>query len=574
MTQMPSSTLPRLYGAKRIGQGILATSFILFFSPSCPPPSAFGQGPPPHSHNWVVDTPVTKPGVAITGYYFKPEQIIPVGGSNQGDRDKCTGTGVCSLYGYSNQDCKWTAWSDGGAGGQFGRMNASGQFETCAADLVSVYKCPLQPAVVSITLTMDDITNNPAKPGADDPPVTSDPRKITVWDFTVEGPDASWRPTGGDNGNTTTLNIEIKPETNHEGASMGCKLHVQMTSSNYPGICTNGVNTTLTASRMDYAFEPQANWAISDNGDQKNVVADLYNFVTSASLTVKSYDYGGAATVVVTATAGPLANETARDKRQPVTSATRTQCPIPVDVDGDSIADGLDSNTVKNTDENGMTGAKRDDETIYTGNTNKGDGLTDYDEYRGFVDANGSWTSTSRTDADVFIYDQNSLGTGNFSATGLTPHVYGGTDIPHVAGVINHYSPSQVVAQKRILLRDGGTSPNSPSEFGHRYPDPPGHGPPSTTTECIVYTTTINSWINDPMNGFTGDLGALETKLKTQTITHELAHSLDIRHHSPVGGTPLTCVMPYPTTTSLPVAGNHTNFCTTYPHLGTHMKLR
>jgi hypothetical protein len=98
------------------------------------------------------------------------------------------------------------AWSDNGAGGQFGKIGQDGAFhkypEECSAPEVSRYKTPTDPQVVSLQVTMDDQPWD-WEPGsgqlvqtADDPQQVSPPTKITVWDFTIEGPDAGWRPRG------------------------------------------------------------------------------------------------------------------------------------------------------------------------------------------------------------------------------------------------------------------------------------------------------------------------------------------------------------------------------------------
>lgn len=151
-----------------------------------------GGGIPPHVHNWSVNPALTA-GVQVGKSYPVVNEVITVGGGMGPEMDTCqTYTPPCSFPNNqaANQVVRVT-WSDGGAGGTFGKM-VNGQFQGgCPASEVTHYKCPPNPGNVTITVTVDDVPRavDPATQQviatADDAQATSNPgATIHVWAVT------------------------------------------------------------------------------------------------------------------------------------------------------------------------------------------------------------------------------------------------------------------------------------------------------------------------------------------------------------------------------------------------------
>ncbi len=227
---------------------IAAGAFLI----SRPRPTVAQYGGGSHTHNWSAEPLLVKPTLAVNPKYWRVGKVVPlnVTPATPNDYDTCQIlTPMCPFTGgTAGNTVEKTQWSDGVAGGQFGKM-VGDQFQTCPAKDVTHYKTPDTPQVVSITVTWDDVatatepnTNPPQTINtADDPAKTSDPEKFTVWDFTIEGPAAGWRPQGGAQPNSATLALQIRPAADHQTPPMpmNATVEVALASSRVPGYCMN-----------------------------------------------------------------------------------------------------------------------------------------------------------------------------------------------------------------------------------------------------------------------------------------------------------------------------------------------
>lgn len=295
---------------------------------------------------------------------------------------------------------------------------------------------------------------------------------------------------------------------------------------------------------------------------------------TSMSRTVLCYDYGGWTTVTAEAYFAevPITGQTmARDAAHPDREFIR----LPVDEDEDHIADGLDNDTAS-ADKDGFSGVldtARDTEALRAGNPHKGDGFSRYEEYRGIL-IGGAWRPLDQAAAEVFVEVRDGLGLGYFHKTGLIIIECGATDTD-AAGVVNCFTApaTAVVNQKRILLRDGGTYTGPPPEEGYVICGETVGGPgiPSVITECKVFTTTIDTWVerNTPPAEWT----LLKARIREIAVSHELGHAVSMTHHPKAGS--FGCVMRYWRYPEVKTPTNYSDYCTSSPgEVLTEMRLR
>jgi hypothetical protein len=204
---------------------------------------------------------------------------------------------------------------------------------------------------------------------------------------------------------------------------------------------------------------------------------------------------------------------------------------IPRDDNGNNIADGADQDKLKD-------GSKalpdKDEDDVPHSTNHKGDGLTNYEEYRGFIVKEGNAKKHKRTDInnkDVFIHDVNDLKTGNFSASGLTVHRIPGPEFYN--GDSNHDNEDKPKPDDRQIINFNRTSHSGGDQHGLRLKDK------SFAGNTLGYTYAPLGDENWPTYPKFCNLVAVDrTKLLTmvagrlaKTITHELGHAVHIVHH-------------------------------------------
>ena len=161
------------------------------------------------------------------------------------DKDYCTCTdGVCSLnHEASEYQGTVVDWTDGDAGGEFGKYDAQSQWvpmgENCTAAQVTHYKAPDMPGVITVKCQVNDNPNAPLPPGGppgpwadDDPACSSKEVDVTVYEFDISDTDDEWLPLGGTEDNSTTYTARIRPTTDHNSASMAKVITFTLASTN------------------------------------------------------------------------------------------------------------------------------------------------------------------------------------------------------------------------------------------------------------------------------------------------------------------------------------------------------
>ena len=196
---------------------------------------------------------------------------------------------------------------------------------------------------------------------------------------------------------------------------------------------------------------------------------------------------------------------------------------VPYDLDGNHIADFWE-------EENGVKGAPADedkDDTPAGDGARSGDGLTIYEEYRGFMVA-GKQIRTNPKVMDLFLSDQ----TGGMAAAGV--------QLFHTISQIKVHDQltADELGESRVVNRNHDKGPHGVDQHGIPIikgdantdaeaiaaDDKKGFGPPVMTTH-----------INLPIGGKYGRaaIGALDKSAEDNisTVAHELGHCVGIRHH-------------------------------------------
>jgi len=338
------------------------------------------------------------------------------------------------------------------------------------------YRCPDKPGVISLTFKFDDIpkANDPEKPQRlnpidtfDDNPATSDPVKLTVWDFTIEDCKDDWIPVFSTS-NPISFHLQIKPEADHKGNSLASQIICWLFSSQEREVCKNMRLVDLTGNPdaswqyyWDLQFsEIQSNFYIfTSNVDEghpagpsnqpKRDIAISKQPVTDTTLDVFCYDYGAYGLLVAFAQipyvgessagnpdlswprgvvpsgvelpSGVIFARVVKIKNGEVIPKYRSdgspkfEVVIPIDENKNFIADAWQYD---NKDLYGNKDPKATDD-----NDNQpawgtiGDGISAYDEYRGFFLVNMQHIRTNPLVKDVFVVSN--LGVGYFYQTGL-----------------------------------------------------------------------------------------------------------------------------------------------------------
>ena len=359
--------------------------------------------------------------------------------------------------------------------------------------------------------------------------------KVTVVKVEIEKCDSAFLPKGGAEDNTTIIRAFVTPDT----VGGGFKFSLYEISDE-PGFCMNApTNSPVTGedsdSWKDFQFRPQTGFTIS--GSDSNIAETIYNDLHEAPVTIKSFDYGafGKIKAEFTTQYGGLTC-IAR-----VVGSTNEFTRLPADTNSNSIADAWfgdvgPGNSNSPTDDN--------DNAPALGRT-AGDGLSRYQEYRGFIIA-GSHERTSPLQKDIFIYDEDNILLGQFSVVGLTTHLIGASEWSGVGAsasdrVVDRHVQSHDLpfSQHGLHLRDYNLSGY------HNWGLATGsnEGPPRESPEIQVDVSQI--FADQTADNPTSSPDSRASEVVSTIIAHELSHGVYTTHHIPVGGGTTNCIMRY-----------------------------
>jgi len=253
--------------------------------------------------------------------------------------------------------------------------------------------------------------------------------------------------------------------------------------------------------------------------------------VTEATVTVRCEDYG--AFGILQAIAPDCETIPPREKdADPSEGTGLNDVKIPRDDNGNDIADRAPQDKYKVLFVRWTAPADEDEDDTPHNDNHKGDGLTNYEEYRGFIVGkeliNKRHIRTDINNKDVFIYDKDNLGTGPFISSGLTRHFIPGPEFYN--GNSNHDRDEPPDPEDSQVINFNRTSHSGGDQHGIRIADKNLGG------NTLGYTYGIPAPPLLPKD--TNYVAVDRTKLLTlvagrlaKTIAHELGHAVYIVHH-------------------------------------------
>ncbi len=362
----------------------------------------------------------------------------------------------------------------------------------------------------------------------------SDASELVTWNLSHRAADPeavivppsgydSWLPEAGKDestrGNAITVTVRLhKAGDPSKPAGQKAKFRFVLSDvSEETGVC---LNSPLKAKarggslwpdlKIDRASNPDLD--VSDDGRS----ATSRDSAKSATVTITSYDWGAYGRLNATALLDGGGEITAH-----VEGGGELDLTIPRDDNGNHVADSWEKPFALKT----FDAEADDDATPHDVGTEayKGDGLSLYEEYRGFMQQ-GRHIRTSPLVKDLFVVDEIGRGTGDFAQSGILPHVVTEDEADFEKGptpnkgVINFNRGFATRGPQHFLELD---DVNLPGLYGEAQGDGP--GPPWMTRRvainvaaCLERNKEHPGWGNEEVRS---------------TTAHELAHGCNVWHH-------------------------------------------
>ena len=319
----------------------------------------------------------------------------------------------------------------------------------------------------------------------------------------------NFRPTAGANGargNSLNLTAKLQNSDGTTATAQAAYFTWELTSSKEPGYA---MNATLDSPSADFDLKMESGspafLTLDSTGQKAQTVIGQF---TESTVTIASYDWGGFGTIKVTAfmpdgeqIVGFLEGDT-----------SQTDIRLPKRSESSLIADVWKQN-------NGTLGKAdiSDDEESPVGDGTPGDGLTLYEEYRGFI-IGGTHAEGNPAKKDYFIVNTGGqsyqAGLALFkNLSGLEVHYnLKQTEMP-LSRVINpnHSQGAHIVDQHGIVINPFSSNVGYAIAVG-------GPGTPKSITMVNVPPLAPSS-------------AASFVSYMASTLAHELFHACNVYHH-------------------------------------------
>jgi hypothetical protein len=336
-----------------------------------------------------------------------------------------------------------------------------------------------------------------------------------------------WMPVGGPDedtpGNTITVKVVLQKK-GQPGSTPAEKAQFKFELENVskePGVCLNWPPASPVKKEPDFDLKIVKQQDPQNPQNTQNMLLESVgkdgqsamskDKLTEVVLTITSYDWGAWGTLKVTAILDDPQHTpvVAHLKDKPNIEALS----IPKDDNGNHIADAWEMDHVLT----GSTQAESDDDDQPQGDNHTGDGLSLYEEYRGFR-IKGGHTRTSPALKDLFVWDFDNLGLGYFGASELDVHLLASGEFTQVQGsdpnplVVNfNHGFAHLCDVHVLLLMDGEAQGRLGVAIG---------GPGTPKKIRAVYVDRAK---------------CMKCRWKeldvANTVAHELGHCCNVEHH-------------------------------------------
>lgn len=328
-----------------------------------------------------------------------------------------------------------------------------------------------------------------------------------------------WMPIAGLSEDKPGNQLRVKVELRKKGTDQkplwttADKFTFQLVdTSHQPGTCLNWPPPEQTKSPADFDFkiDKDQNPDLDVKPDGQSATSKKPD-LQQMSIWISSYDWGGWSKLKVLVDLSNGQPVTAYLQNKPDT----TQLKIPKDDNENHIADEWEKQFK---DKN----PKADDDKLEYQELAQGDGLSLYEEYRGFMVAGGAHIRTDPNVPDLFVYDQDGLGTGLLDSSGLAVHIvernqvfletHPDPDVNNLVINFNSNNETSLGKQHAVWLKNANPGKGMMGkDFG-------GPGPPKTSQVVKVGMDAIKQEGYDHLYALV-------------TISHELAHAANVWHH-------------------------------------------
>lgn len=336
----------------------------------------------------------------------------------------------------------------------------------------------------------------------------------------------NWMPEPGADELTkgNDLNIELHLQDIGGGSSTAKAKSFELrlvNTSKQPGICLNAP-LIPSASKHDLRFLPQDGATLSPDGQFIKIPCEDGE---NGEAVIGSYD-GGGWTIL---NAEAILENNTRIKGVLMQDKSKKDIPIPKNNAGGKIAQRW-------LDDNGNPG-EMDDEETSPGNSNNGDGLSAYEEYRGFMsegrykrlDPNVKELGVKFKKSELSLFSD---GLGKFeNVTGFKVIRFFENEIP-TNRRINQNGAHANIYKQFVLNLETGSLPAG--QMAKAFGSP---GIPSVVNPVKVDFAGIHQAYQDNVadaRSMNTNLPYTEKEFITHIVAHELAHGINAAHHGSI----------------------------------------
>lgn len=332
----------------------------------------------------------------------------------------------------------------------------------------------------------------------------------------------NWLPEPGQNelikGTVIKINLKVYGRNGQPPTLKAKAFELRLSNtSNEPGITINAPLVPLTT-LPDLRFLPQANTAI---GEQFQIAKVECNDGINGNISIGAFDGGAYSTL----TAVAILEDNSPIEGHLLISGGNTEIPIPKRPAGSNIGVAW---LVLNNNPGDM-----DDIETSTGNTNNGDGLTAYEEYRGVISEGGFrrldprkkelGVKMKRGEFPVF-----SDGLSKFeNASGIKVIRFGENEIGVDRKLNKNHLTAHIYGQYALFLQTGTLE----SDLGKSFGSP---AIPKQVSKVVISPNNISQSYQDRLaeaNTMNTNLSYTDKDLFAAVTAHELTHSVNVRHH-------------------------------------------